>query len=71
MNSLTTEQSGKINKVALAEKYGVTGAYVGQILVGKKKAKSKTSKKILEEAHKIIEILEGQPLAETTQTQTS
>ncbi|MBK5213407.1 MAG: hypothetical protein JJE55_07085 [Flavobacteriaceae bacterium] len=54
------EQIKKINKTALAEKHQVSSQYVGQVLSGKK-VKSKTSKKIKEDAQRILNIL-GDPI---------
>lgn len=60
MTQLTKEQRKKVNKSALATKHGCTAVYVRQILKGDREDKSDKAKAIIEDAKKMLEILEPQ-----------
>lgn len=61
MSHFTTEQRKLINKSALASKYNCSGAYIRLVLRGKREDKSELAKAILEDAKKMLEILEPTP----------
>lgn len=58
MAGLTRSQREKIKKVALAEKYNVSSAYVGQILRGDKEPNTVRAKAIMRDALEILKIVE-------------
>jgi len=60
MTQLTKEQRKMINKSALASKHGCTSTYVRLILKGKRDDKSDKAKEIIEDAKKMLEILQPQ-----------
>jgi len=58
MIQLTKEQRKMINKSALAAKHGCTSTYVRLILKGKRDDKSEKAKEIIDDAQKMLEILD-------------
>ena len=57
--SLTNEQVKKIHYKPLALKYKVTEQYVGYVLRGEREANTEVAKSILEDAHKILKVIES------------
>lgn len=60
MRIFTKEQIAKINKKALGDKHGCSGEYVGQVLIGHKTTSTK-AKLIIQDAIKLLSVLENQP----------
>lgn len=59
MAGLTRSQREKIKKVALAEKHGVSPAYVGQILRGDKEPNTECARAIMRDALAILKIVDS------------
>lgn len=58
MTEFTSKQRKLINKTALATKHQCTDAYVRLVLKGEREQDSELAKKIVEDATKMLEILE-------------
>lgn len=58
MTEFTSKQRKLINKAALASKYQCTDAYVRLVLKGEREQNSELANKIVEDAKKMLEILE-------------
>lgn len=58
MTEFTSKQRKLINKSALASKYQCTDAYVRLVLKGKRDQNSELASSIVEDAKKMLEILE-------------
>lgn len=53
------EQLKKIKQTPIANKHGVSVMYVGQILRGQRLANTETAKAIIEDAKKVVELIES------------
>lgn len=58
MTEFTSKQRKLINKNALANKHNCTDAYVRLVLKGEREQNSELANKIVEDAKKMLEILE-------------
>ena len=58
MTEFTSKQRKLINKTALATKHKCTDAYVRLVLKGEREQDSELAKKIVEDAKKMLEILD-------------
>ncbi|MBN2668781.1 MAG: hypothetical protein JXR60_06085 [Bacteroidales bacterium] len=56
---LTDEQAKKIKFSVLAKKHAVSPAYVMYVITGKREANSDKAKAIMNDAQRILEIVEG------------